>query len=184
MSPISRYLPRKRTILGGTLAVGLVAGIYLSTKLPHMGSGIGLGTGGDSVIGHPDTSRVAVNAGDPKSKSQSPPDDHGDGEQSVAKSVTLRRPSVAPPDDVLTILVEDEHYAVWRKTRKGNGYFPSELDDIVQLALKAKPNSDGVRVRIVRHKNARLVPWKTLQEELIQAGVPAESILLPKELIE
>ncbi len=178
---MSRFMPRKRTILGGTLAVGLAAGIYLSGKLPHMGSGIGLGTGGDSVVGHPDTSNVAVKSGDRAvKKSTSAKVDHTDD----GSSTKPHRTTEAPPDDVMTILVDDQHYAVWRKTRKGNGFFPGELEDIVQLALKAKPNDDGVRVRIVRSKNARLVAWKTLQEELVQAGVPAESIVLTKELIE
>lgn len=180
---MSRIMPRKRTILGGTLAVGLVAGIYLSGKLPHMGSGFGLGTGGDSVIGRPDTSQVTVKAGDPTSKSQTR-EDHGSDANAATKPSKPRAIEYTPPDDVLTIVVTDQRYAVWRKTRKGDGYFVGELEDMIQLALKAKPNDDGVRVRILRNKNARLVAWKTLQEELVQAGIPAESILFPKELIE
>ena len=180
---MARFMPRKRTILGGTLAIGLVAGIYLSGKLPHMGSGVGLGTGGDSVIGHPDTSKVSVNASDPAATSPASKD-HGSDDNAATKPVKPRGTDHTPPDDVLTILVEDQHYAVWRKSRKGNGWVLGELEDIMPIALKAKPNDEGVRVRILRSKNARLVAWKSLQEELVQAGIPAESILLPKELIE
>ena len=53
---MARLLPRKRTVLGATLTVGLVTGIWLSGKLPHTGTGFGLGTGGDSVLGQPDPS--------------------------------------------------------------------------------------------------------------------------------
>ena len=180
---MSRLIPRKRTILGGTLAIGVIAGIYLSGKLPHMGSGFGLGTGGDSVIGQPDTSQVAVKAGDAAKSSASSEDDHGERDL-TAKPIKPLRTEEAPPDDVLTILVEDRHYAVWRKTRKGNGYFPAELDDVIRMALKTPPNDDGLRVRIVRSTSARVTAWKSLQTELVKAGVPAESIVVPKELVE
>ncbi len=178
-----RLLPRKRTILGGTLAMGLIAGIYLSGKLPHMGSGFGLGTGGDSVIGQPDASQVAVKDGDVAQVSASSEDDPGEHD-SIAKSIKPLRTEEAPPDDLLTILVEDRHYSVWRKTRKASGYVPAELDDLVRLALKTPPNDDGLRVRILRSKSARVTAWKSLQTELVKAGVPAESIVLPKELVE
>lgn len=170
---MAHWLPRKRTILGGTLAIGLVAGIWLSDKLPHMGSGFGLGSGGDGVLGKPDVSNVSVQAGDGTIKS--------DTDEQVPK---LKRTDAEPLDDVLTILVEDRHYAVWRKTRKGNGYFPAELNDLVQLALDANPNDDGLRVRILRSKTARVTAWQKLQSELVQAGVPAEAIMLRKDVVE
>lgn len=166
------WLPRKRTILGGTLAMGLIAGIWLSDKLPHMGSGFGLGSGGDGILGKPDVSNVSVQSGDGSIKSDTPGliDDH--------------HSNAEPPDDVLTILVVDRHYAVWRKTRRGNGYFPAELDELVQLALNAKPNDDGLRVRILRSTTARVTAWQKLQSELVQAGVPAEAIVVPRELVQ
>ena len=177
-----QMMPRKRTILGGTLAVGLIAGIYFSDLLPHMGSGIGLGTGGDGILGKPDTQNVSVNAGN---EAKSAATSKGEGDPAdQSKELKPQRTDEAPPDDVLTILVEDRHYAVWRKTRKGNGYFPAELEKVVALALKAEPNDDGVRVRIIRSKSARVTAWKALQEGLVQAGVPAEAILLPKDLVE
>ena len=179
---MARMLPRKRTILGGTLAVGLVAGVYLSGMLPHLGDGFGLGTGGDGILGKPKTKDVLVSSGDDTKTSTTASEDSDDADQ--VKQVKPRRTAEAPADDVLTILVEDRHYAVWKKTRKGNGYFPAELEKIVDLALKAQPNDDGVRVRIIRSKSARVTAWKALQEGLVQAGIPAESVVLPKDLVE
>lgn len=176
---MAHWLPRKRTILGGTLATGLIAGgwlaLWISGNLPHMGSGIGLGTGGDNVIGKTDTSKVAVQAteGSLKSGTAKDTDEHGP---------KPKRADEEPLDDVLTILVEDRHYAVWRKTRKGNGYFPAELNELVQLALDAMPNDEGLRVRIIRSKTARVTAWQKLQSELVQAGVPAEAIMLRKDV--
>ena len=174
---MARWLPRKRTILGGTLAMGLVAGIWLSDKLPHMGSGFGLGSGGDGILGKPDVSNVAAQAGDGSTKSESAKDADEHGSKP-------KRTDAEPLDDVLTILVEDRHYAVWRKTRKGNGYFPAELDELVQLALAAKPSDDGLRVRILRSESARVTAWQKLQSELVQAGIPAEAIVLTKDLVQ
>lgn len=173
---MARWLPRKRTILGGTLATGLLVGLWLSDKLPHLGSGFGLGSGGDGLVGKPGTGDVAVQAGNGLSKSHST-------NEADEREPKPKRTDNEPLDDVLTILVEDRHYAVWRKTRKGNGYFPAELDELVQLALNAKPNDEGLRVRIRRSESARVTTWQKLQSELVQAGVPAEAILLTKDLV-
>ena len=179
---MARIIPRKRTILGGTLAVGLVAGIFLSGKLPHLGSGIGLGTGGDGLLGKPSAKDVSVSTGNDHQKSAA----HHDEVEAMdkAKSSKPKRNDAAPADDVLTILVEDRHYAVWRKTRKGNGYFPADLEKLVELASKAQPNDDGVRVRILRSKSARITAWKALQSGLVEAGIPAESIIVSKDLVD
>ncbi len=173
---MARLLPRKRTVIGGTLAVGLVAGIWLSGKLPHTGSGFGLGSGGDGVLGQPDANNVAVQSDDDAAKSNSIRDA---GDQ-VEKS---KRPDAEPLDDVLTILVDGRHYSVWRKTRNGNGYFLAELDELIPLALNTNRNDEGLRVRILRSESARVTAWQKLQSELVQAGVPADSIVLTKDLV-
>lgn len=171
---MARWTPRKRTLAGGTLAVGLIVGIWLSGFLPQLGSGLGLGSGGDTVIGKPETSPVSVNASlDETTRSNS-------ADSKSRKPVPV---DVEPLDDVLTILVEDRHYAVWKKTRSGNGFFPSELSDVVMLAMNSKPNDDGLRVRILRSESARVTAWQKLQQELVRAGIPAESILMAKDLV-
>jgi hypothetical protein len=174
--PMARLLPRKRTVLGATLTVGLVTGIWLSGKLPHTGTGFGLGTGGDSVLGQPDpsnsVSKDLVDAAKPDAA------DH-----SAAGNPEPRRTDAEPLDDVLTILVDGRHYSVWRKTAKGNGYFLAELEELIPLALAAKRNEAGLRVRILRSESARVTAWQKLQSELVQAGVPADSIVLAKDLV-
>jgi len=177
--PMARWLPRKRTILGATLAAGLIVGIWLSDKLPHLGSGFGLGSGGDGILGKPDVSPVAVQASDGTNKSESNNNNSDEGNAKLQFSS-----ADPPPDDgVLTILVDGRHYAVWRSSDKSNGYHSAELAEVVQLALNAKPNDDGLRVRIQRSESARVTAWQKLQTELVQAGVPAESIVLTKDLV-
>lgn len=174
---MARLLPRKRTIVGGVLAVGLIVGIWLSGKLPHLGSGLGLGSGGDALFLGADTGEVAV----PSSDRRLPADSDRSADSSVTKGGHLQ--ADPPLDDVLTILVDGRHYAVWRSSPNANGYFPAELDELVQLALEAKPNEEGLRVRILRSESARVTAWQKLQTELVQAGVPAEAIVLTKDLV-
>ena len=172
---MARLLPRKRTVIGGTLAVGLVAGIWLSGKLPHTGSGFGLGSGGDSVLGQPDTSGIVAQAEGGADKSAE--------KNGLPTGDPRLRKDAEPLDDVLTILVDGRHYSVWRKTLKGNGYIPAELDELIPLALNTKRNDEGLRVRILRSESARVTAWQKLQSELVQAGVPADSIVLTKDLV-
>ena len=175
---MARLMPRKRTILGGVLAIGIVAGVWFGDKLPHLGSGIGLGSGGDSLVGKPDLSETSVNATDK---------DAHDSKSSETSTAKVRKPVATdklPPDDVLTVLVEEHHYAVWKKTRRGNGYFPTELPAIVELALKTPANSEGLRVRVVFTKAARYPAWHTLQQKLVDAGVSADAVVLTDELVE
>lgn len=181
---MNRLMPRKRTILGGVLAVGIVAGIWFGDKLPHLGSGFGLGSGGDGLIGKPDASNVEVNAA---SADKKPGRDEAESAQKEKVSAKVRQHTVAdklPPDDVLTVLVEEHHYAVWKKTRRGNGYFPTELPAIVDLALKTPANTEGLRVRVVSTKAARYPAWHALQQKLVEAGVSADAIVLTDELVD
>jgi hypothetical protein len=185
---MSRLMPRKRTIFGGVLAVGIAAGIYFGDKLPHLGSGFGLGSGGDGLLGKPDVSKVAGNSPDSsttpgRAESDSSSDQFPDEDRSprIRKPIA---PNQIPPDDVLTVLVEEHHYAVWKKTRRGNGYFPTTLAAIVEMALQVPANSEGLRVRVVYTKAARYPAWHMLQKELVAAGVPTESILLTEEMVD
>lgn len=184
---MSRLMPRKRTILGGVLAAGIAVGLYLSGQLPHLGDGFGLGSGGDGVLGKPDASHVAVQSSEtmatPKDDDESSKDEATDQE----KSNKIRKPGTSdklPPDDVLTVLVEEHHYAVWKKTRTGNGYFPTKLPEIVEMAVKMPINANGLRVRVVYTQAARYPAWHTLQQELLAAGIPAKTIDLTEEVIE
>ena len=185
---MSRLMPRKRTILGGVLVAGIGVGLYLSGKLPHLGSGFGLGSGGDGILGKPDVSHVAVQSSDSASTLK----DEGressfDKTADQEKSDKIRKPRASdklPPDDVLTVLVDEHDYAVWKKTRGGNGYFPTALPAIVEMALKRPANPDGLRVRVVYTQTARYPAWHALQQELLAAGIPARTIELTDELVE
>ena len=173
---MARLMPSKSKIVGGILVVGAGIGLWLSSLLPKLGSGFGFGSGGDSVVGLPQSENAS---GQTDAATDSAPKDPRDESGDSPGRVTA---DDAPPDDVLTILVEEHHFAVWRTTRKGNGYFPMKLDDVVQLALKAEPNADGLRVRIVRSALARVTARQKLHAELVQAGIPADSILVDPEL--
>jgi hypothetical protein len=53
---------------------------------------------------------------------------------------------------------------------------PADLPRIVKLAQNTVGNDDGIRVVILLEPSARILTWKTLEEELARAGVLSESI--------
>ena len=109
--------------------------------------------------------------------------DNGHKQEAKKNQVVIDVDGAEPLDEVLTILVADRSYAVWRMTPEVTGYFLAEFDELVRLARNAKPNDDGVRVRILRSESAKVSAWQKLQTELVQAGIPAEAIVLTKDLV-
>ena len=109
--------------------------------------------------------------------------DNGHKQEAKKNQVVIDVDGAEPLDEVLTILVADRSYAVWRMTPEVTGYFLAEFDELVRLARNAKPSDDGVRVRILRSESAKVSAWQKLQTELVQAGIPAEAIVLTKDLV-
>lgn len=158
-------LLKKRTIAGGLIIIGAVLGTFMSGLLPGFGSGSGTGTlvSGSSpalfqepASNEPATSRVA---------SAQP--------AAIADPVT--------PVVVLEVRIENHNYLV--PDHSAAGYRQVNLDELVKLAQSTTGNDDGIRVRIVRTKSARLVSWSTLYDALEKSGLPRDSIRMPKELV-
>jgi len=155
-----RFRVRKRTIVGGLVAAGIVIGALMSGLLPGFGSGSGIGDG----------TQVAISA--TSSSSVVPPDDNTD-----IISAPDRMPKEAR---VLVVVIKEESYFV-RTVVDGNEKIePADLDRIVELAKATSGNKDGIRVNILRDESARFLTWKTLQEELAKAGLPSDSVELSR----
>lgn len=150
------FKPRKRTIVGGLVVVGIVIGAFLSGMLPGFGTGSGDGDG----------SKVSVSTSHPIS-STLPIDERTE----IVSSETL------PTDpDVLEVVVKDESYSIRTVVAGTEKLEPAELRRIVKLAKETDGNDDGIRVVILRDKSALFLTWKTLEEELTKAGLPPDSV--------
>ena len=156
---------RKRTVVGGLLVVGAVLGTFMSGLLPGFGSGSGVGA--QSPDG--DTAQTAPDSVQPE---PAPAD-----EPVVAKIETSAH---AP---VLEIRIDNYDYFVADNSSK-TGVRKVDLDEAVKLAQVTTGNDDGIRVRIVRSRSARLTAWTTLHDSLVKADLSLDSIRMPKDLVE
>jgi hypothetical protein len=159
---------KTRTIAGGLVVVGAVIGTMMSGLLPGLGPGSGVG--------------VQVSAsGDPNSSSPDTPD------EPQPEPVPVDEPpattvEVAAPPSVLEVRVDQHDYLI--PDDSDDGFRQAQLTDIVKLAQSTTGNDDGIRVRIMRTKSARLVAWSTLHDALAKSGLARDSIRMPKELID
>ena len=158
---------KKRTIAGGLLLAGAVLGAFMSGLLPGFGSGNGIrvqGAGDDST-------RASQSATDetPREPAQA----------EVPAVVDVK----SPPPVVLEIRIDNRDYIV-PDDSTATGVRTVDLDEAVELAQLTTGNDDGIRVRILRTRSARLTAWTTLHDSLVKSGLSVDSIRMPKVLVE
>jgi len=158
-------LLKKRTIAGGLLVVGAMLGTFMSGLLPGFGSGSGVGAEGP---GNDSTDAISRDALTEPAPVENP---------AVAKVETAPRPTV------LEIRVDNHDYFVADNSSE-TGVRQVDVDEAVKLAQATTGNDDGIRVRIVRSRSARLTAWTTLHDSLIKAELSMDSIRMPKDLVE
>ena len=61
-------------------------------------------------------------------------------------------------------------------------YKVAAVSEVVETALKATGNEDGIKVRILRKASAKVVTWSMLRSELENSGIASSAILIPKKL--
>lgn len=156
---------KKRTVVGGLLVVGAVLGTFMSGLLPGFGAGSGVGA--QSPSGN--SAQTAPSGVQPESAPVEEP--------VVAKVETSARVPV------LEIQIDNHDYFVADNDSK-TGVRKVDLDEAVRLAQETTGNDDGIRVRIVRSRSARLTAWTTLHDSLVKADLSLDSIRMPKDLVE
>lgn len=172
---------KKRTMIGGLVVAGIVLGTLISGKIPGFGSGTGIANEA------PGTAPKAVETSEkPKDDSAIPKD-----EPVPAPVATVEKPAQKKPDepketpeplDFIDIMVDTSNYSV---SRGGVGnYRDLTLSQILTLAKMTTGNDDGLRVRILRKKTAKYLSYATLRSELVAAGVEADSIRMPHDLVD
>ena len=81
----------------------------------------------------------------------------------------------------MQIVVEGDEFGL---KRSDGVYRVAPIGRIVKDAQSATGNEDGIKVRILRKKNAKYVAWSTLANELEKSGIKASEILIPKRLVD
>lgn len=159
----------KRKVIGGVAAVGVLIGAFLSGWIPGLGSGSGSGEttpGAVSVSADPTATPVQPAA------PSTPKPPAGTAEQPAAKQ-TL---------ETLDVYVDDRSYAI---PLKSGGHKRVSTASVMRLAKATTGNSDGVRIRVLRTKDARYTTWSRLVDELENTlSIGSDAISIPEELVE
>jgi hypothetical protein len=147
---------RKR-VVGAGLLVAIGIGIWLSSLFKGLGPG-----GTDSGFGLTDRQYTSVDSG------QSDGSLHvSTGDASTESSEERKGP---------TILIDGHNYLLQLGTDAEEGFKPVEVSEIVQLAQRAQPDANGIRVHIKRRENARASAEIALTNALDRAGVQPQEI--------
>lgn len=161
-------MKKRAPVLGGIAVLAIVLTTFFTGIIPGFGSGSGQGDGTTPTVqaetGDATRQPVAVETPDtPPAEKPMPP-----------------RP-VAAPIEVVQIVVEGDEFGL----RRSDGvYRVASISRIVKDAQAATGNEDGIKVRILRKKNAKYVAWSMLANELEKSGIKSSEILIPKRLVE
>jgi hypothetical protein len=161
-------MKKRAPVLGGIAILAIVLTTFFNGGIPGFGTGSGQGDGTTQAVqSEADDGAVQpVNSDTPTSEETTKP--------------VPPKPAAAPAE-VVQIVVEGDEF---RLMRSDGTYRVAPISRIVKDALSATGNEDGIKVRILRKKNAKVVAWSTLENELEKSGIKASEILRPKRLVE
>lgn len=192
---------QKRRLAGGLVAIGVLAGAWFSGmfgKLGGSGTGTGPGTGATPVVastrsGEPANANLQANpaaankSAEVKSVSTKSADPNAKPTTNVATSAkSTKQPDQRTMPDTITTLdiyVRGHNYEV--KEPASGAMLRVEMVDLMRLARRAKGDENGIKVRIHRYADARVVGWSRLCAELESAGLQRErDFIMPHEVME
>lgn len=157
---------KKRAFVGSVVVVAVVLTTFFTGIIP------GFGRGNSSGEGTSPTPVQAETAGE---------------ESPAAASTEVDPPKPVPPEpagpppEVVQVVVENDRIGL--QIADGR-YKVAGVSEIVELATKARGNEDGIKVRILRKRSAKIVTWSMLRSELENSGIASSAILIPKKLVE
>jgi hypothetical protein len=175
-APLKSNPFRMRNLVGGALALGLLAGIWLGDLFKGFGLGPGQGAGLGPGQG-PGTGRVAQVSGAKRSRKSDPdpPDLVGQHAGEDDEPATAQ-----PGDGLIKALIDDRRYSLRREGKR----LPIELDELVRRIEQAEPNDDGLRAVIERTSASRVSAEDKLFDALRAAGVPMNSVYLAPQPVD
>lgn len=161
-------MKKRAPVLGGIAILAIVLTTFFNGVIPGFGTGSGQGDGTmQAVQSEADDGAVQpVNSDTPTSEETTKP---------------VPPKPVAAPAEVVQIVVEGDEF---RLKHSDGAYRVAPISRIVKDALSATGNEDGIKVRILRKKNAKVLAWSTLENELEKCGIKPSEILKPKRLVD
>lgn len=144
-------------LMGVLVVAGIGIGAALSYLLPDLDFGLGSGGIGLST-GKSETQAVGIDAAPP------------------AETATQSTPEPVAPPAVVYVLIDGREYLL-RPGPEGKAAFkPARLEEVVEAALSATGDDNGIRIRIAQKSSSRELAERALRAKLDEAGVPKDSI--------
>jgi len=156
---------KKRAFVGGVVVVAVVLTTFFTGIIP------GFGRGSSSDGTSPTPVQAETSSGD------SP-----EGEAAATEGdppIPIPPEPAGPPPEVVQVVVEFDRI---RLQIADGRYKVAAVSEVVETALKATGNEDGIKVRILRKASAKVVTWSMLRSELENSGIASSAILIPKKL--
>jgi hypothetical protein len=150
---------KMRYVVGGALALGIAAGVWLSDWFK------GIGVGGGSGVGIGQSGWQGMPSGE---------------ESEVADlGVSYQTPLPAGPV-TLRVVIKDRSYFL----RDGETDTPIELAALVDAVKQHPADEDGIRLRLYRTNTARVTAELQLREALQAAGIPDAAVFTYEHAVE
>lgn len=183
-----RLIPR---LVRGSSRAGVGAGavlIGLALFLLFRGFGLGPGNGtgedgsGDTKTEETDDDAEILAAdSDPSESTPEKQQDNTSPQQNTGGLTFDEEKAIA--GNVLTVLIDEHDYLMQIPGTTDPVYRRTELTRLVELAKRAKGDTNGIRVRILRRESARASAENQIKADLMHAGLTADAIVMPRDFV-
>ena len=148
-------MPKKRTIAGGLIVIGIGIGSYFNGLIPNFG-GTGIGLNVDSK--------------DSTDSSDSNP-------------VTSDKQFEVPK--IVDVIIDGYGFAILQVGDGNPSYHQIELEKLIDLAKRAPGDADlGIKVQVSQTKTARVSAENKLKDALASAGLSDDEIHWKTEMVD
>jgi hypothetical protein len=157
---------KKRAFVGSVVVVAVVLSTFFTGIIPGFGRGSSDGTSATPV------------------QAETSSEDSPEGEAAATESdppKPVPPEPAGPPPEVVQVVVENDRIGL--QVADGR-YKVAPVSEVIETALKATGNEDGIKVRILRKASAKVVTWSMLRSELESSGIASSAILIPKKLVD
>ncbi len=170
----------------GTSRAGVGGGaLLIGFALFMLFRGFGSGGTGESGSGTGATGTPMITSGSP---STSPDAATSKASQAIAAPDSVEGgltddEEKALSGDVFSVLIDEHDYLIELPGTSESIFRPSTLDRVVELALLARGDTNGIKVRILRRESSRASAEFQLKTALERKGVRTDAIVMPGEFV-
>lgn len=108
----------------------------------------------------------------------------GDQTETASSSNSDQTDNNLPTAGLITVLIDDRAYSIAKADGDNIVYTPTAIAAIVQQAQQVPGNEDGIKVRVLRKESARATAESNLRNALVDAGIDAGAIYMPRSFVQ